>query len=158
MILGIAASATLAAGTMTFSRIDTAAAFRAAGFAFRRGAWRSDCLDAGNPSYAAGEVSRIADLNGDGRPEAIVTEGSTVCFGLVGSRFTLVSKQADGRWKRIIRQSGQPRFLPTTGSAGWPDIELALPGPCTPAYRWTGREYQLHRFGRTGGSHCKLRP
>ncbi|HEY0413779.1 MAG TPA: hypothetical protein VGD66_11610 [Allosphingosinicella sp.] len=157
MIL-VAAFALLAAPVpTTLSRADVDAAFRAAGFRWRERRWRSDCIDLGNPSYAPGRIARVADLNGDGRPEAVIIEGSAACFGVTGTRFALVGKQADGRWRRIVRLVGIPRFLSRRGRSGWLDIELGGPGLCAPVYRRDGREYRLHHFDRVDGPQCPQR-
>ena len=59
---------------------DRAAAFEAAGFKQVAGQWRA-CEAPEDSIYTAGEIEQIVDLNGDGRPEAIITEGSTFCYG-----------------------------------------------------------------------------
>lgn len=145
-----------AAPPLPIGRADANAAFRAGGFVWRGRAWRSDCEDAGNPSYSPGRLMRVADLNRDGLPEAVIGESSALCFGNTGSRFTLVSKQRDGRWRRIARNTGYPRFLESRGVGGWPDLEVGLPGLCTPVLRWNGSEYRLHRFSRADAPHCRL--
>ena len=63
------------------SGADRTAVFRAAGFKQEGGQWRA-CDDPGTAGYTPGEIAEVRDLNGDGLPEAIVTEGSTFCFGL----------------------------------------------------------------------------
>lgn len=131
------------------SPADRAAAFGAAGFTRRGNDWRSDCDDP-TASYEPGSIDQVADLNGDGRPEAVVVEGGTYCYGNTGTSFTLVSKQADGRWTRITGDVGIPNFLATKGVGGWPDIEIGGPGFCFPVERWDGREYRLQRYQYDG--------
>jgi hypothetical protein len=129
---------------------DQAAAFKAAGFAQRGKLWRSSCDDPGTASYEPGALQPVGDLNGDGRPEAVVTEGGSYCYGDTGTAFWLVSKQANGKWKLITNATGIPTFLATKGKGGWPDIEIGGPGFCFPVERWDGRAYRPHGFQYEG--------
>jgi hypothetical protein len=128
---------------------DEAAAFTAAGFKRVDGQWRA-CEDPGTASYSRGAIEQVADLNGDGRPEAFISEGSSYCYGMQGSGYALVSKQADGSWKLITSGSGLPSPLSTKGVGGWPDLEIGGPGFCFAVERWNGSEYQLHRHEYEG--------
>lgn len=128
---------------------DEAAAFAAAGFKRVAGKWQA-CGDPGTATYQAGSVQELADLNGDRRPEAILTEGSLHCFGGAETGFSLVSKQADGRWRLMAAGSGYPQALKTRGSGGWPDIQVGGQGFCFPVLRWNGTEYRRHRFEYRG--------
>lgn len=119
--------------------------FRAAGFRKRGAQWHSECDDPGTISYSPGEIEQVGDLNGDGLPEAIVTEGGTYCYGMTGMGFWLMSRQGDGNWKVMASQIGIPEILKTKGAGGWPDIQLGGPGFCFPIWRWNGKEYDLHR-------------
>ncbi|AKH42540.1 hypothetical protein FHS61_000310 [Altererythrobacter atlanticus] len=125
-------------------QIDEAAIFRAAGFTRQGEQWKR-CEDPGTPSYEPGAVVLPGDLNGDGLPEALVTEGGTFCFGGSGAGFQLLSQQADGSWKQMVDTIGYANFLDTTGADGFPDIEVGGPGFCMPVIRWDGNEYKLHR-------------
>lgn len=129
---------------------EQAAAFRAAGFTQRGGLWRSECDDPGTPSYTPGSIESVADLNGDGQPEAVVTEGGTYCYGMAGTAFVLVSRQASGRWVRMTSGLGMPMVLNTRGKSNWPDVQVGGPGFCFPVLRWDGREYKRHRFEYEG--------
>lgn len=126
------------------SSADTTAAFRAAGYTRANQQWRK-CDDPGTLGYTPGAIELVRDINGDGRPEAVITEGSTFCHGMTGSGFDLVSKQANGTWKLMASRTGIATFLPTKGAGGWPDIEIGGPGFCFPVERWNGKEYLLHR-------------
>ena len=90
-----------------------------------------------------GAIDKVQDLNGDGLPEAIITEGSTACFGDTGVGYTLVSKQADGNWKVMSRGVGILLVLGARGKDGWPDLEIGGPGFCFPVERWNGSEYKV---------------
>jgi hypothetical protein len=142
-----------AAAQTALSPADEAAAFRAAGFTRTADQWQA-CGDPGTASYTPGAIDSVADLNGDGRPEAFVSEGSTFCFGSTEVGYALVSKQADGSWKLITGGPGIPTPLATKGTGGWPDLEIGGPGFCFPVERWNGREYQLNRLQYEGKS-CK---
>lgn len=144
LALLIAAVAIPAVAQTTLSPADRSAAFRAAGFARQGTQWRK-CDDPGTASYTPGTIELVRDLNGDGRPEVLITEGSTFCHGNTGAGFDLVSKQTDGKWKLIVSRTGIAGILSTKGVAGWPDIEIGGPGFCFPVERWNGREYRLHR-------------
>jgi hypothetical protein len=128
---------------------DQTAAFKAAGFTMIGKDWRSDC-DTSGAAYTAGAIETVRDVNGDGLPEVVVTEGSTYCYGMTGAGYVLVSKQANGRWKRITSGAGIPTFLDTKGVGGWPDIEVGGPGFCFPVQRWNGKEYVLDRHSYEG--------
>jgi len=128
---------------------DDAAAFHAAGFARQGSEWRK-CEDPGTASYVAGSLERVGDLNGDGQPEAVVSESSSFCYGFEGAGFALVSRQVDGSWKLLMEGSGIPVFLDSKGPDGWPDIEIGGPGFCFPRVRWSGSEYREVGFSYEG--------
>lgn len=151
--LTLVPAAASAAVPAKLSPADEAAAFRAAGFKRVGTQWQA-CGDPGTASYTPGEIEQLADLNGDGRPEAVVIEGSAYCFGNTGQGYTVVSKQADGRWKAITSGTGMVNVLSTRGAARWADLEIGGPGFCFPVERWNGREYVLHRHQYEGKA-CK---
>ncbi len=133
---------------------EQAAIFHAAGFRKAGDAWHSDCTDSGSRSYQAGAIQTYGDINHDGRPDAVITEGSTNCYGDTGTRFWLLSKQPDGRWKVMISEVGIPEFYKNRGRAGWPNLSIGGPGFCFPVYRWNGRTYELYTF-EYQGTRCK---
>lgn len=128
---------------------DQAAAFRAAGFTRIAGKWQA-CGDPGTSSYAPGTIETVRDINRDGRPDAVITEGSVFCFGATEAGYVVVSKQAGGGWQRIASGPGFARFLPRRAATGWPDLEIGGPGFCFAVQRWNGREYVRHRFQYQG--------
>ena len=136
------------------SPADEAAAFRAAGYKLKGKQWRA--CDDPTPSYTPGAVAEVRDLNGDGLPEVVLTEGSSYCYGNTGAAYSLVGKQADGSWKRIAQGTGILTFLSTKGVGGWPDIEIGGPGFCFPVERWNGRNYALQRH-HYEGKPCRAR-
>lgn len=131
-----------------------AAIFRAAGFTRRGTQWRSDCDDPGTATYSPGTIESRADLNGDGRPEAVITEGGTYCYGNTGTAFWLVSQQPNGSWKLVVNSIGIPEFLKSKGVGGWPDISIGGPGFCFPVVRWNGTAYVPNRR-EYGGKPCR---
>jgi len=150
MLLG---TSVLAAPT-NLSPQDEAAVFKAAGYTLKGKEW-SRCDDP-TASYTPGAIREVRDLNGDGRPEAVVSEGSSFCYGNTATVFSLVSQQPDGSWVLITHATGIPDFLATRGVGGWPDIEIGGPGFCFPVVRWNGHEYVLHRHQYEGKS-CRPR-
>lgn len=140
--------ASASAAPVKLSAADEAAVFKAAGFKLKGKHWRS-CVDDPSPN-TRGEIEEVRDLNGDGRPEAVVTEGGSFCYGNQVGGYWLVSKQADGRWVLITSGTGIPGFLDTKGAGGWPDIEIGGPGFCFPVERWNGKKYVLQRHQYEG--------
>lgn len=136
------------AAPLKLSAVDEAGAFKAAGYTLKGKKW-SKCHDSA-PSYEPGAIAEVRDANGDGHPEAVITEGSTSCYGNTGAGYSLVSKQADGNWKLITDGTGILQFLPTKGVGGWPDIEIGGPGFCFPVERWDGHKYVLQRHQYEG--------
>jgi hypothetical protein len=135
-------STSVLASPARLSPTDNTAAFKAAGYTFKEKQWHSsDCDDPSTPKV----TKKVRDLNGDGRPEVVITEDSFYCYGNTGTSYSLVSKQANGSWKLITSGIGIPDFLATMGVGGWPDIEIGGPGFCFPVERWNGREYVLQR-------------
>lgn len=131
----------LAAAATAIPVADKAGIFAAAGAARRGANWVICREDRG----AIARIDTFRDLNGDGRPEAIVSEDGSFCHGAAGTGFVLLSKQADGKWKNVIAMSGIPIFLRTKGPGGWPDMSVGGPGFCFPVLRWNGRTYVNHR-------------
>lgn len=131
----------LAASAATLTMQQRAAIFTAAGAVKRGARWKicTEDLD------ASARIGLLEDLNGDGRPEAVVSEDGTFCHGAAGTGFTLLSKQANGKWKLVFASDGTPQFLKTRYGGGWPDISVGGPGFCFPVLRWNGRAYINHR-------------
>jgi hypothetical protein len=117
----------------TLAPRDTAAMMEAAGYVAKGGKYLA--CDGQQP---LGVDAR--DINGDGRMDAVITDYGLECFGSTETGFTLMSKDAGGRWKQIYSSPGIPNFL-KTASQGWPDIEVGGPGFCFPVLRWNGATY-----------------
>jgi hypothetical protein len=129
---------------------EQAAILTAAGFKKSHGEWRSECYQPDQGSYEPGTIERYGDLNGDGRPEAVVTEGGSFCYGNTGAGFWLMSKGANGRWSKLHQSPGMAEFLQTRGVNKMPDISVGGPGFCFPVLRWNGKAYVRNRFAYEG--------
>lgn len=129
------------AQTIKLSPSDEEAVFKVAGYRLVNKQWISECYDPDMPSSSPGTIELVRDLNGDGRPEAVIMESGTTCHGNTGVGFSLVSKQANGSWKLIFTQTGTPNFLKIKGANSWPDIEIAGPGFCSGVWTWKGNKY-----------------
>lgn len=129
---------------------EQAAIFKAAGFSQAGGKWHTDCDQPDSGSYEPGAIETYRDLNGDGRPEAVVTEGSTFCYGNTGTGFRLLTKAANGSWTVLHQSPGMAEFLKTSGVAKMPDLSVGGPGFCFPVLRWNGKSYERIRFEYEG--------
>lgn len=141
----------LGAGPATLSPVERKAAFKAASAVMKQGKWM---LCADQPDNQGARIDEVRDLNGDGRPEAMIAENGSFCYGAAGMGYALVSKQADGRWKLMTSGGGMPDILKTRGAGGWPDIRIGGPGFCFPVERWNGKAYVLQRH-EYEGRRCK---
>jgi hypothetical protein len=142
------ASASVLGAPENLSSADQAAAFKAAGLKLKGKRWQA--CDDPSPSYSPGVIDDVRDLNGDGLPEAIISEGGTFCYGNTGAGYSLVSKQADGSWKLMTSGTGMLSILNTKGAGNWPDLEIGGPGFCFPVHRWNGKAYALQRHQYEG--------
>ena len=136
-----------AQGADAITRADRIAILKAAG-AVQRGEQWVICGD--DPNTSGASIQDVRDLNGDGRPEAVVSEDGTFCHGFVGTGYQLLSRQQDGHWKLVDSNSGIPEFLETKGEGGWPDISVGGPGFCFPVMRWDGNAYVPDRHEYEG--------
>ena len=137
----------LGAGPATLSPVERKAALKGAGAVMKQGKWML-CPD--EPNNAGARIDETRDLNGDGRPEAMIAEDGSFCYGAAGMGYALVSRQADGRWKLMTGGGGMPDILKTKGVGGWPDIRIGGPGFCFPVERWNGKAYVLNRHEYEG--------
>ena len=140
----------LAAAAIAVPPAEAATIFTVAGFRKAGGEWRTDCGAPGNGSYEPGAIDTYRDLNGDGRPEAVVTEGSTFCYGNTGTGFRLLSKQAGGGWRKLYESPGIAEFVKARGAVNMPDLSVGGPGFCFPVLRWNGKTYVQNRFKYEG--------
>lgn len=123
--------------TPNVSSKDKDAIFAAAGFKNLKGAWQGKC--------SFGAISLYQDLNADQLLDAVIKDGGTVCYPKTGVGFYLLTQQSNQKWKVILRSPGEPKFLRTKGSQGWPDIEIVDSTKCRSILRWNGTQYLKHR-------------
>jgi hypothetical protein len=142
--------ALLLAAAISVPAAEQTAIFTAAGFKLSRGAWRTDCDQQDSGSYEPGSIEAFRDLNGDGRPEAVVTEGGTYCYGNTGAGFRLLTKLPSGKWKLLHQSQGIAEFLATRGVDRMPDMSVGGPGFCFPVLRWNGKAYVQNRYQYEG--------
>lgn len=119
---------------------ERAAIFKAAGLTQRGADW----VGCDGNSTASIEQNDVRDLNGDGAPEAIVTESGAACYGNTGQGFYLLTQTGPGAWKRLYSSPGIPDVLETSAN-GWPELEVGGPGFCFPILRWDGKTYVFNR-------------
>jgi hypothetical protein len=131
--------------------VEQAAIFKAAG-ATRRGAKWMMCAE--EPRAEGATIELYRDLNGDGRPEAIVSEGGTFCYGAAEAGYAVLSKQANGSWRKLTSGAGIPEPLKTKGAGGYPDLSIGGPGFCFPVVRWNGKDY-VNQWFEYEGKPCR---
>lgn len=124
------------------STADRDALFRAAEMQPIGGGKWTGCVDDSSGRSEA-QVAMVQDINGDGRPEAMIRDGGTYCNGMAGVNSTVLTRDASGAWRIIYSNQGFVNFLVSRGTDGFPDIEAGLPGFCFPYFRWNGQEYEM---------------
>lgn len=126
--------------TTTLTPAERAAVFKAAGFKPRGSQYVRCEEDPPTASSMPGQIE-VVDLNGDGRPEAWVTESSVFCYGNTAAFFVLVTRDEGGTWRPLMDAVGVATALETKRQ-GWPDVEVGGPGfGKFPVYRWNGKAY-----------------
>lgn len=136
------------------SREDSAAILRAAGFTNPHGDNQWAYAEEGCDSVWA-EVEEVRDINGDGRPDAVVKADDDQCLGM-NQRLVILLTRATNGWTVVTEfqeRFAVHAFYPRAGIA-WPDIEIfdgmtgeQKPGGdieasgCERFLRWNGREY-----------------
>lgn len=103
-----------------FSPAERIEILKAAG-AVRRGATWVMCAD--DPAPVSATV-RAIDLNGDGRPEAIVTERTALCAPKSGWLYAVLARADNGGWQLLARGDGQLRVIGRVASGGWRDLRV----------------------------------
>ncbi|WP_309643331.1 hypothetical protein [Phenylobacterium sp.] len=91
------------------------------------------------------EPTNVKDLNGDGKPEIVVTGTGVFCYGGAEQGYWMLQKGPTGAWKIIDQNQGIPTYLPTRGVGGWQDVEIGGPGFCFPINRFNGKAYAFLR-------------
>lgn len=143
------------ASVAALSPIEKTAILKAAGMKpIGKGKW-TGCIEDDSHQSEAG-IALVADLNGDGRKEAVVQDGGTFCNGMAGVHSYLLTRQANGAWALMFDNQGFFGFLKSRGTDNYPDIEGGLPGMCFPYFRWNGAEYAL--IAHLNESHRSCQP
>jgi hypothetical protein len=147
----------LPVGFAQLSPQDQATLMHAAGMQLEGGTWKG-CDGSSEVDLKQGGVE-FRDLNGDGRPEAIVTDGGVACYGNTGQGFTVLLA-VPGGWKVIQQVGGIPMYLKTHGPDGFTDIMVGGPGFCFGVWRWNGQKYAYSHSesdpgGPNAGKACK---
>lgn len=119
-------------------------AFIAAGYLLNQNFWRNDCDDTSVTS--AGEIDMVLDLNHDKKPEVLIMQSSSYCYGNVGYHYTLLSKLPNMKWKVIAKGVGIPKFIAHEEFSSWPEIEVGGPSFCFPILQWSGKDYVFDRY------------
>lgn len=127
----------LIAAAPVFTKVERSQVLAAAGFVGAK-----TCAT-GNAGWPKSEIEvEPVDLNGDGKSEAFVIESNTACYGNTGSAFTIVARDATGKWRKVGEATGLPAPLKTKRS-GWVDVRVGGPGFGTmPVLRWDGKRYR----------------
>ncbi|MBX3482118.1 hypothetical protein [Phenylobacterium sp.] len=140
----LAAAPALAQTTPQDRAREAAAMLTAAGFTVRPNQIQNLCGRPAQPRPTA------VDLNGDGRPEAIVTDaGDAACYGPGGVKAAVIVREPSG-WRLIGGAMGPIKVLPTA-TRGWRDYTIDAPG-CQPVWAWNGQDYTLKSNCPAGGA------
>lgn len=67
------------------------------------------------------------DLDGDGRPEALITDVDAACYGLSGEAFSIIQRRGPAQWALVGAGRGRFKLLETRTN-GWRDYTLEGPG------------------------------
>jgi hypothetical protein len=122
------------------SAAERSAIFEAAGFEQHGTEWRRCDDEPVAASSTPGKI-QLVDLNGDGTPEAFVTETSLSCYGSDEGFVALLSKGKNGAWRIVIDAIGTYRVRKKK-HGGWADVAIGGPGTGPAAvYRWNGTGY-----------------
>ncbi len=100
------------------------------------------------------------DLNGDGKPEAVLVASGSPCFsGVVQSNVSVYVRSPAGHWRDTLGfvPAFGIRVMPTR-SHGYSDLVLTVLGTCDHVYRWTGFTYVYARNQASDGKACTSPP
>lgn len=100
---------------------EAAAMLTAAGFKIQGAGIANACGRPVQPRPAA------VDLNGDGRPEAVIPDLDTACYGGAGEAFSIIQRQGPANWTLVGAGRGRLKLLDTRTN-GWRDFTLEGPG------------------------------
>lgn len=129
---------------------DSAAAFKAGGFSQVGKGW-SLCPKGGKAEFDVAD-----DMNGDGRPDALIVERNVGCLGGDSEviAYRLVTKQEDGSWVALLTGTGDAVVRRRKGA--WPDVLVGDPVDCRRVFVWKTDRYALDRGETDTGKTCIL--
>lgn len=114
---------------------EAAAMISAAGFRIQGAQIVNGCGRPSQPRPAA------VDMNGDGRPEAIITDADPACYGPAGQQFWVIQKRGPFNWALVGGGAGRIKLLETRTN-GWRDYSLEGPG-CQRTWTYQGAQGYL---------------
>jgi hypothetical protein len=107
----------------------------AAGFTRSRKGWRNECGNA-----VPTEFSQVK-LDDKGRDYVIVTSTDAPCYGQAETSNTVLRREHDGRWVKVIDLVGELNVI-SRYTRGYRELVLGGPGYCgNEVYRWSGKTY-----------------
>lgn len=115
---------------------------------------KSCMMDTDECTLTKDNINFIKDINGDGRPEVLITDSGTEKYGMTGVGFSLLTKDKTGYRLLIDDMIGHYEPLSTTGKNGYPDIMVGGRGLCHGVWRYNGVRYDLHRHSTFEGQDC----
>src|SRR6478736_6767690 len=125
----VLATAPSVVSAQAFSPAEKLAAAKAAGFQVRGTAIFNEC-----DSPAEQIAFERQDLNADGKPEIVVSDGGG-CYGN-GAAMFVVLRVTGATWSPVLSAQGMMTLLKTR-YGGWSDIEIGGPGfGKMPVARW----------------------
>lgn len=98
----------------------------------------------------ASPLVTLADINRDGSPEVVVTEGNACVYGMAGRVTHLLARDSRGRWREILKGDGETvgDIQPAARTGAWPDIMPPVPGFCYPVYGYSDAQQRYVLKGR----------
>ena len=85
---------------------------------------------------------RVQDLNGDKIYEVFLVGGNTCTSGMIGNSVWLFIKTSQ-RFRMNFGFPASDFSILAETNDGFPDIQFAGTGYCTPVWRWNGKSYAL---------------
>ncbi len=102
-------------------------------------------IDHGTAFNACGKPSTphasFGDINGDGRPEAMVVDESIDCYEGTGDWFSVLVRDEAGQWRQVLGEAGTLRWQGSR-SQGWLDALIVSAGRCPYVARFDGQRYR----------------